>query len=129
MFHFRKRKKMCNPYLKKVPQERYIPFKKISIREAVEMILNKNITNTTIIDVRTKREYNVAHIKGAINIDVNDLNNNTYNLDYNSKILLYCNSGAKAIKAAYLLSYIGYNRIYIWEGGSIHSMIKYNLVV
>lgn len=126
---FKRRKIKCNPYLKKLPQERFIPFKKISLNEAAEMIINKNLTKIVIIDVRTKREYDVAHIKGAINIDINCLKNSTYSLDKNSKILLYCNSGNAAIKAAYLLYYMGYSKIYIWEGGSINSMISYNLVV
>ena len=128
MFNFRRKKKRINPYLKKIPEERFVPFRIIKVKEAAEMISNKNLTDLIILDVRTRREYNIAHIKESINIDINFLKNYTYLLDKNYKILLYCNSGNKAVKAAYLLYYMGYDKLFIWEGGSINSMIPFNLV-
>ena len=131
MLFFRKRKQTFNPYLKKIPNVRSLPFKVININEAAENIINKNLTGLVIIDVRSNREYNIAHVKGAINIPINNINKDNKNLPQNkdTKIIIYCSSGNLAVKGAYLLSYMGYNNIYIWEGGSINSMIPKNLVI
>ncbi len=131
MLFFRRRKKRYNPYLNKIPKERNIPFKTITIDEAAENIINRKLTGLVILDVRSRREYMLAHVKGAINIQINDLNKWNKNLpeDKETKILIYCSSGHSAIKAAYLLSYLNYTNLYIWEGGSINSMISKKLVI
>lgn len=64
--------------------------------------------NYIIVDVRTKEEYVSSHIKDAINIPYDEINESV-ELDKNKKILVYCQSGKRAEKAFVSLTNIGYN--------------------
>lgn len=125
MFLFKRNK--INPYLKKVPRIEKYPFCVIKKEEAIEMISNSKLTETVILDVRTKHEYEICHIKNSINIEVKNINKNIL-LSKNKRILIYCSNGNRAVKAAYLLSYLGFKKLFIWEGGSIYSMTNTNLI-
>lgn len=61
----------------------------------------------TIIDVRTKEEYESGHIKGAINIPYDEINENI-NLDKNKNIFVYCRSGSRSKTAYNTLKELGY---------------------
>ena len=63
--------------------------------------------NYLIIDVRTKEEFNSSHIKDAINIPYNEIDENI-DLDKNKIIFVYCYSGGRSTKAAETLSKLGY---------------------
>jgi rhodanese-related sulfurtransferase len=73
-----------------------------------------------IVDVRTKAEFDAAHIKGAINIDINQI-------DFQKKIVkklkkdrivyVYCTKGMRSLRAAEILSNLDFIRIYNLEGG------------
>ena len=73
-----------------------------SDKEVESLMLNNDFI---IIDVRTKEEYDAGHIKDAINIPYDEINENTI-LDKNSLIFVYCRSGNRS-KIAYdkLISY------------------------
>ena len=64
--------------------------------------------NYIIVDVRTKEEYETSHIKDAINIPYDEIDE-TINLDKSKKILVYCQSGNRSKKAFVSLTNIGYN--------------------
>lgn len=64
--------------------------------------------NYIIVDVRTKEEYESSHIKNAINIPYDEIDENV-NLDKNKKILVYCQSGNRSKKAFVSLVNLGYN--------------------
>ena len=64
--------------------------------------------NYIIVDVRTKEEYESSHIKDAINIPYDEIDEST-NLDKNVKILVYCQSGNRSKKAFVSLTNLGYN--------------------
>lgn len=81
----------------------------------------KNIMETSeyiIIDVRTKEEYNEEHIKGAINIAYDKINEDT-KLDKNKKIFVYCRSGARSKKAYDTLKELGYD---VYDLGGIENI-------
>ena len=71
----------------------------------LEEIINKN--NYVIIDVRTKEEYEESHIKGAINIPYDQIDEKT-KLDKKKDILVYCKSGVRSNKAYNTLKDLGY---------------------
>lgn len=64
--------------------------------------------NYIIVDVRTKEEYESSHIKDAINIPYDEIDE-SINLDKNAKILVYCQSGNRSKKAFASLTNLGYN--------------------
>lgn len=61
-----------------------------------------------IVDVRTKEEYESGHIKEAINIPYDKIDENT-KLDKNKNIFVYCKSGARSKKAYETLKTLGYS--------------------
>ena len=76
--------------------------------------------NPQIVDVRTKAEFDAEHIKGAINVDINQV-------DFQKKIVkklkkdrivyVYCTKGVRSLRAAEILSNLDFIRIYNLEGG------------
>lgn len=66
-----------------------------------------------IIDVRTKGEFALGHIKGSKNIPLNTLNNNLKILKDKEKIyLLCCASGMRSGNAKNILKSHGFNNVY-----------------
>jgi phage shock protein E len=74
-----------------------------------------------ILDVRTKNEFSDGHIKGAVNIPVDQLGNNLNKLkDKNRHIITCCASGARSGLAKRMLISNGY--IHVYNGGGWHSL-------
>ena len=90
----------------------------ISGSKAKKMIQNGEIKN--IIDVRTEIEFNMGHYKGAKNIPVTSINEEI-SLNKKKGILVYCNTGQRARRAAEKLRELGYEKVYYIEG-TYHSL-------
>ena len=88
-------------------------FQTIGIRE-VEHYLQK--PDTSLIDLRTKEEYNLYHLEGAWNIPYDDLERYKNKLSKDSTYILYCERGSSSLRAARELSAEGY-RVYTVVGG------------
>lgn len=72
-----------------------------------------------ILDVRTKGEYSSGHIKGSINIAVDQLKNNLNRLpDKEKPIITCCASGMRSSSAKSLLQSSGYTQVYNGGGWS-----------
>lgn len=72
-----------------------------------------------ILDVRSKGEYAGGHIKGSINISVDQLSNNLAKLkDKNTPIITCCASGMRSASAKNLLKANGYKEVYNGGGWS-----------
>lgn len=71
----------------------------------LEEILEEN--NYIIVDVRTSEEYKEGHVKGAINIPYDEINENV-ELDKEKTILVYCKSGRRSKVAYDQLTSLGY---------------------
>ncbi len=70
-----------------------------------------------VLDVRTKGEYAGGHIRGSVNIPVDQLSNNTSRLaDKNKAIITCCASGMRSGTAKNILKSKGYTQVY--NGGS-----------
>ena len=70
-----------------------------------------------VIDVRTKQEYDSSHVKGAINIPYDVIDDN---IDKKKIILVYCKSGTRSNIAYNTLKKMGYKEVY--DLGSIDSV-------
>ena len=74
-----------------------------------------------ILDVRSKGEYAGGHIKGSVNIAVDQLGKNLSQLkEKNKAIITCCASGMRSASAKSLLKANGYTEVY--NGGSWHSL-------
>ncbi|MFM2290715.1 MAG: hypothetical protein RIS29_528 [Bacteroidota bacterium] len=74
-----------------------------------------------ILDVRTKGEFSGGHIKGALNIPLDQLNANLGKLkSKNTVIITCCASGMRSASAKGILSSKGYAQVY--NGGSWMSL-------
>ena len=79
-----------------------------------------------ILDVRTKGEYSSGHIKGSINISVDQLSKNLSKLkDKNKTIITCCASGMRSASAKGILTSNGYTNVH--NGGAwqrLHQKIQ-----
>jgi rhodanese-related sulfurtransferase len=74
-----------------------------------------------ILDVRSKGEYAGGHIKGSINISVDQLKNNLGKFPDKSKVIITCcASGMRSGSAKSILESSGYQNVY--NGGSWASL-------
>ena len=74
-----------------------------------------------ILDVRSKGEYAGGHIKGSINIAVEQLTGNLHKLKSKSKpIITCCESGMRSAAAKNILKSNGYTEVY--NGGGINRL-------
>jgi rhodanese-related sulfurtransferase len=74
-----------------------------------------------ILDVRSKREYATGHIKGSVNIPVDQLANNLSKLkEKNKPIITCCASGMRSASAKNILKANGYTAVY--NGGGWNSL-------
>ena len=75
----------------------------------------------TIIDVRTKEEFDAGHIKGALNFDYysDDFEEQVEEQlkDKNKPYIVYCRSGMRSLYSADILKDIGYTDITNMKGG------------
>jgi phage shock protein E len=66
-----------------------------------------------ILDVRSNGEYTVAHLKGSINIAVNELENNLHKLgDKNKPVITCCASGVRSSIAKRILESNGFTKVH-----------------
>ena len=89
----------------------------ISYSKLQEII--KENTDTILLDVRSKQEYNEGHITGAINIpeyEILSKSNNILN-NKNARIIVYCKSGTRSKKAIKTLKKLGFTNLYNLKGG------------
>ncbi len=62
----------------------------------------------TLLDVRTTSEFGAGHIRGAINIPVQDLPARIDELDGGRRVVVYCRSGNRSATARALLQDRGF---------------------
>jgi rhodanese-related sulfurtransferase len=77
-----------------------------------------------IIDVRSRNEYASGHVKGSINIPLDQLSANLGKLkDKDKGLITCCASGMRSAAAKNFLRSAGYTKVY--NGGSWVSLRKY----
>jgi len=87
----------------------------VSVEKAYEMV-EGNLEEIILLDVRTEGEYNAEYIPGAINIPLSDLENRIDELDSSKAIIVYCQSGGRSRAASETLAQRGFI-VYNMEGG------------
>lgn len=73
-----------------------------------------------ILDVRTRGEYASGHIKGSINIPLNELNKLPKSLKPEMTIITCCASGMRSSAAKAQLKSLGFSKVY--NGGGWYSL-------
>ena len=101
-------------------------YKLIPFEQAKDMIEKNNVV---LIDVRTSNEYDLMHIKNAINIPVNEIEQKILQIEQNHPLMIYCSSGARSKTAIQILNNLGYNNIYIWEYGALATFPYKNMLI
>jgi len=70
-----------------------------------------------LLDVRTPEEYKAGHIKGAVLIPVDTLENHLADIPTDKQVYVYCHSGKRSARASKLLAGKGFTRIENMQGG------------
>jgi rhodanese-related sulfurtransferase len=75
--------------------------------------------NYVFVDVRTKEEFDDAHVENSIHIPYDEMDVRYEELDShkNDSILLICRSGMRSQVAAQILSEKGFTKLFNLEGG------------
>jgi len=76
----------------------------------------------TIIDVRSKGEYQGGHLKGSINIPLKNLADNLTKIKKDKPVITCCASGARSGVAKSMLKANGYD---VFNGGPWESLKKH----
>ena len=74
-----------------------------------EKLKNMMDNGAQLIDVRTPHEYKAARVEGSVNIPLEAMANIMTLFEKDTKLLLYCRSGARSGAAAEFLSERGYD--------------------
>ena len=91
-------------------------YHQIDGQSALDMMNNE--TDYIIIDVRTESEYQQGHIKNAINIPNQSIDESVSEIltDKDQLLLVYCRSGNRSKQASEKLAKLGYSNIYEFGG-------------
>ena len=91
-------------------------YHQIDGQSALDMMNNE--TDYIIIDVRTESEYQQGHIKNAINIPNESIDESVSEIltDKDQLLLVYCRSGHRSKQASEKLAKLGYSNIYEFGG-------------
>lgn len=65
-----------------------------------------------IIDVRTKEEYQQGHIRGSVNIPLQNLQNNLSKIKKDKPVITCCASGMRSASAKGILKSNGYTEVH-----------------
>lgn len=76
-----------------------------------------------IVDVRSKGEFASGHVKGSINIPLEQITNNVSNLKKHNHVIVCCRSGNRSGMAKRMLQSKGLNNV--TNGGSWQNVNQY----
>ena len=98
------------------------PIADIAVDEAIEFVAIHD--DVVILDVRTPLEYEMSHITGAVNVDVQNesFEDNVIALDPGKTYIVHCTknpAGGRSSRALETLQDLGFKNLYSLEGGYI----------
>ncbi len=73
--------------------------------------------NTLLVDVRTKDEFELGAIRGAVNIPIDEIRDRLGEFALDKKIVVYCGVGLRGYVAARILMQHGYTEVFNLIGG------------
>ncbi len=71
----------------------------------------------TLLDVREAEEYAYCNISGTVWIPLRELPNRLHQLDTNQRIVCYCHTGFRSLRAAQILRAAGFPQAWSMKGG------------
>lgn len=90
----------------------------------LDKIMNDTATKEQylVIDVREKHEYNAGHVRYAINISLNDIENRLEDISSvkDQNVIVICRSGRRSLAAAEILQKKGFKKLFNAEGVSTY---------
>jgi glyoxylase-like metal-dependent hydrolase (beta-lactamase superfamily II)/rhodanese-related sulfurtransferase len=86
-------------------------------RIPAEVLVDLYASSPIIIDVRKKSEFDSEHIKGAINIPLNEINKHLAEIPKEKPFILHCAGGYRSMIAASILKARGWEDFVDVEGG------------
>jgi phage shock protein E len=100
-----------------------IKFIKTLFEKSNSINFTKLIKNgATVIDVRTKKEYKLGHMKGSVNIPLDTLSASISKLQKDKTIITCCTSGTRSASAKNILKSNGFTEVY--NGGGWTNLQK-----
>ncbi len=78
----------------------------------------------TIVDVRTKGEFQGGNVKGSVNIPLDQLRSGISKLDKKKPIITCCASGMRSSSAKSIFKNAGFEKVH--NGGSWSSLRKFS---
>jgi len=88
-------------------------YKRISIEKAQELMSDQ----TAIIDVRDRQSYSIGHIKNAVHVSDENIQQFIEGTDKSKPLIIYCYRGNSSQNAADYLSDKGFSDVYSMDGG------------
>lgn len=85
--------------------------------ELRSMMGARNGNECDLIDVRREDEFRNGHIQGARLIPLDSLESRVSEIDRGKTIVLYCKSGKRCLRGAQILGEMGWDEVYILDGG------------
>ncbi len=89
---------------------------KVPVEKAEKLIADE----VTLIDARTRKEWDEGRLEGAERIEIaaEDFDEKAVaDLDRDEPVLVYCHSGGRSAKAAERLEKLGFKKVYDLKGG------------
>ena len=86
----------------------------LSTLQAIQL-LNKG--KVSIVDVRKSDEFSAGHLRDSKNIPIDDLDKRVGEFDKAHPVLVVCQSGVRASRAAAEFRRVGFSEVYILDGG------------
>lgn len=80
-------------------------------------IANNHNSDYYLLDIRTRDEFELGTIEGAVNIPLDELRPNLNNLPRDKKIVAFCGVGLRAHVACRILTQSGFKHVYNLSGG------------
>ncbi len=86
----------------------------VKVAEAFDLIKGGDVY---ILDVRTRGEYMKGHLRGAKNIPLNDIEKRIGKVPMGKKVLVYCQTGSRSVRAIRRLEVAGYPSLFHMHEG------------
>ncbi len=86
----------------------------LSTLQAIQLL---NKSKVSIVDVRKSDEFSAGHLRDSKNIPIDNLDKRVSELDKTHPVLVVCQSGVRASRAAAEFRRAGFGEVYILDGG------------
>lgn len=86
----------------------------VKVAEAYDLIKGGDVY---ILDVRTRDEYKKGHLRGAKSIPLNKIEKRIGKVPMGKKVLVYCQTGARSVRAIRRLEVAGYPDLFHMHEG------------